>query len=104
MSLPFDDDIFVNVLRETCLAAAIQLKEAFHPDTANTNATITTTTSSMFGTLYNPVQISSRLDVDMDRMFPMLSKVQGTSPPIRFEEESVKNKKNGEEDDNFQHE
>ena len=97
MSLPFDDDIFVNVLRETCLAAAIQLKEAFHPDTANTNATITTTTSSMFGTLYNPVQISSRLDVDMDRMFPMLSKVQGTSPPIRFEEESVKNKKNGED-------
>lgn len=103
MALPFDNDIFVNVLREISLAAAIELAHSTQRPATDTNDPVLNYSNlnnpSIFGSLYQPHVIKSKLDVYKD--FPLLSHLPVGSPPIRFEDDSNKLLSNQHNNDSY---
>lgn len=86
MTLPLDKDIIVNVLRETCLAATLQLANSL--STAQTSSDddsgfANLQSPALFGRLYREGDISTKLDIQAN--FPLLAKLPNGSPPIRFD-------------------
>lgn len=86
MTLPLNKDILVNVLRETCLAATLQLTNSLstaQPSSDDDSGFANLQSPALFGRLYREGDINSMLDIQAN--FPLLARLPNGSPPIRYD-------------------